>query len=134
MTPAISSSTVHEQDRIVALRQYIDRRMASLRNERLSWWTHWQDLSNYIMPRRGRFLLSPNQSNLGDMRNQKIIDNTGTLAARTLASGLMAGLTSPDHAISSITCLICYGFITGECLLNSGPNPICGSHRGTDRF
>ena len=97
MNPAITSQSlpVHEQDRIIALRRYVDRRLASLRTERLSWWSHWQDLSDYIMPRRGRFLLSPNQANLGDQRNQKIIDNTGTLAARTLASGLMAGLTSP---------------------------------------
>ena len=95
MNPAITSVKVHEQDRIVTLRQYLDRRLASLRNERLSWWTHWQDLSEYILPRRGRFLLTANQGNLGEMRNQKIIDNTGTLAARTLASGLMAGLTSP---------------------------------------
>ena len=95
MNPVITPVAVHQQDRIVALRQYLDRRLGSLRNERMSWWTHWQELADYILPRRGRFLLTANQGNLGDMRNQKIIDNTGTLAARTLASGLMAGLTSP---------------------------------------
>jgi len=95
MSPAVIAPAAETEDRIVTLRRYLDRRMASLRNERLSWWNHWQELSDYIMPRRGRFLLSPNQANLGDPRNQKIIDSTGTLAARTLASGMMAGLTSP---------------------------------------
>ena len=84
-----------EADRIISLRQYLGRRLSALRAERMSWWTHWQDLSDYILPRRGRFLISPNQGNRGDPRNQKIIDSSGTLAARTLASGLMAGLTSP---------------------------------------
>lgn len=82
-------------DDISDLRRYLDRRLNGLRQERLSWWTHWQDLSEYILPRRGRFLIAANQANRGDPRNHRIIDSTGTLAARTLASGLMAGLTSP---------------------------------------
>jgi len=77
------------------LRSHVDRRLASLRNERASYLNHWRDLSEYILPRRGRFLAAANQGNKGDPRNQRIIDSTGTLAARTLASGMMAGITSP---------------------------------------
>lgn len=90
-----SRPTAARDDDVADLRRYLDRRMNTLRQERLSWWSHWQDLSDYILPRRGRFLISANQANRGDPRNQKIIDSTGTLAARTLASGMMAGLTSP---------------------------------------
>jgi hypothetical protein len=61
----------------------------------MSYWTHWRELSDYILPRRGRFLVTPNQGNRGDPKTQKIIDSTGTLAARTLSSGMMAGVTSP---------------------------------------
>ena len=96
MNTAINSETPDLHDQIVGLRQYLDRRLQALRTERLSWWNHWQDLSDYILPRRGRFLLTANSGLAGEVRNQKIIDNTGTLAARTLASGLMAGLTSPS--------------------------------------
>jgi hypothetical protein len=46
-----------------------------------------------ILPRRGRFLVS--DRNKGARRNRKIIDNTGTLALRTMAAGLMSGITSP---------------------------------------
>lgn len=54
---------------------------------------HWRDISDHVLPRRGRFLVS--DRNKGDKRNQRIIDNTATMAHRTLASGLMSGVTSP---------------------------------------
>lgn len=74
-------------------------RLAQLRNERNSWVDHWSDLSDYMLPRRGRFLAAnsntTNETNNGSKKNNKIIDSTGTVAARTLASGMMAGITSP---------------------------------------
>jgi hypothetical protein len=57
------------------------------------WDSHWRELSDYYFPRRSRFYVS--DRNRGDKRNQNIIDSTGRYAARTLASGLHAGLTSP---------------------------------------
>src|SRR5574341_45645 len=54
---------------------------------------HWKELSDYYFPRRSRFYSG--DRNRGDKRNQNIIDSTGRYAARTLASGLHAGLTSP---------------------------------------
>lgn len=61
--------------------------------ERSSFISHWSDLGTYIMPRRPRFTLT--DVNRGDRRNQAIIDSTATFAARTLASGMMSGVTSP---------------------------------------
>ncbi len=93
--PPAAKTAPPPSDSVMPLRQHLDQRMGSLRPDRMSYWNHWRELSDYILPRRGRFLLTPNQGNRGDPRNQKIIDSTATLAARTLASGMMAGITSP---------------------------------------
>jgi len=74
-------------------RQACEILRAQIENERSSFSSHWRDLSDHILPRRGRFFLS--DQNKGDKRNHKIIDSTGTMAARTLRSGMMAGVTSP---------------------------------------
>lgn len=74
-------------------RQQLDLIKSSLENERTSFESHWRDLSDFILPRRSRFSIS--DVNKGDRRNQKIIDSTATLAARTLRSGIMSGVTSP---------------------------------------
>lgn len=66
---------------------------AQLEAERASFTAHWRDLGDYIFPRRPRFTIT--DSNKGDKRNQKIVDSTGTMAARTLRSGMMGGVTSP---------------------------------------
>lgn len=75
------------------LRERLERNYTALDTERSSWRSHWQELAQYILPRRGRFLETDH--NKGNKRNASIIDSTGTLAARTLASGMMAGITSP---------------------------------------
>jgi hypothetical protein len=74
-------------------RQSCENLRSQIDNERSTFKAHWRDLTDYILPRRGRFFISDN--NKGDKRNQKIIDATGTMAARTLRSGMMAGVTSP---------------------------------------
>jgi hypothetical protein len=66
---------------------------AQLEAERSTFISHWRDLGDFYFPRRPRFFVS--DVNKGDRRNQKIIDSTGTLAARTLRSGMMSGITSP---------------------------------------
>ncbi len=71
----------------------LERRRGALDRERQSWIAHWRELADYILPRRARFLTS--ERNRGDKINQKLLDSTGTLAARTLASGMMSGVTSP---------------------------------------
>ncbi len=77
------------------MRVALDARLASLEMYRWSWWVHWRDLAEYFLPRRFEWLVTPNRFNKGSPVNQRIIDSTGTLAARTLASGLMSGTTSP---------------------------------------
>lgn len=64
-----------------------------LLQERASHLPLWRDLGEQYFPRRPRFTVS--DTNKGDRRNQKIINATPTMAARTLRSGMMAGVTSP---------------------------------------
>jgi hypothetical protein len=69
------------------------RRQASLWTERSSWDTHWQDIATYQMPRGGRFFTS--DTNRGTKKHNNIYDNTAIFAHRTLAAGMMSGMTSP---------------------------------------
>ena len=69
------------------------KRWSDIKDERSTFFGHWQELSDYIMPRRGRFLTS--KSNDGSKKNGKIIDSTGSMAVRTLSAGMMSGITSP---------------------------------------
>ena len=70
-------------------------RMEALRSTRISWWVHWAALAEMFLPRRYRYFVTPNQYNRGTPMNQAIVDETGLLAARTLATGLLSNLTSP---------------------------------------
>jgi hypothetical protein len=73
----------------------------ALWSDRSSFDAHWQELASFLMPRRTRFFAS--DRNRGDKRNQNIIDSTGRFSARTLASGLHAGLTSPARPWMKLT-------------------------------
>ena len=53
---------------LIKLRQYVDRRLVVLRTDRWSYWQHWRQLSDFILPRRGRYLMTPNQATRGDPR------------------------------------------------------------------
>jgi hypothetical protein len=85
------------------IRRYLDARMQELESKRMSWWTHWGQLARYILPRRYRYLIPPAEWNRGSPINQNIIDNTGTRAVTTLASGMMSGMTSPGRPWFRIT-------------------------------
>ncbi len=85
------------------IRRHVDRRIVALRSDRMSWFNHWRDLSAYLVPRRGRFLVTPNDGRRGSPLNQKVIDSTATLALRVLSSGLMSGMTSPARPWFQLT-------------------------------
>lgn len=69
------------------------RRWADLQSERSSWMAHWQEMSNFLLPRSGRFFVS--DRNIGNKRHNNIYDSSGTRALRVLGAGLMGGATSP---------------------------------------
>ena len=69
------------------------RRWSALKNERSSWFTHWREISDSVMPRQGRFFVS--DRNVGKKRHNNIYDGTASKSLDRLAAGLMAGMTSP---------------------------------------
>lgn len=75
----------------------VQGRLGGMLVDRYSWWTHWRELADFILPRRYKWLISPNQASRGSPINGKIVDSTGTIAARTCASGMMFGVTSPTR-------------------------------------
>lgn len=76
-----------------APRDRLYTRWSALKSERSTWWSHWSEISDYVLPRSGRFFLQ--DRNRGQKRHNNILDNTGTKALRVLAAGMMAGMTSP---------------------------------------
>lgn len=78
-------------------RRKCESRILGMRVSRYSWWTHWRECADYILPRRYRWLVTPNMQSRGSPINQHILDSTGTLASRNLASGLMSGVTNPTR-------------------------------------
>lgn len=74
-------------------RKQLLTRWGELQAERASWYPHWKELSQYILPRSGRFFIQ--DRNKGGRRHNDIYDNTGTRALRVLAAGMMSGMTSP---------------------------------------
>jgi hypothetical protein len=74
-------------------RDKLQSRWGQLKSERASWWAHWKELSDYLLPRSGRYFVQ--DRNKGGRRNNSIYDNTGTRSLRVLAAGMMSGLTSP---------------------------------------
>ena len=69
------------------------KRFESLKSERSTFIPLYRELSDFHLAHRGRFLTS--DRNKGHKRNTKQINNTSRLATRTLASGMMSGITSP---------------------------------------
>lgn len=74
-------------------REKLNFRWSALKEERSSWDAHWKDISDYLLPRSGRFFTD--DVNSGRKRMNNIYDSTGTRALRVLGAGLMSGATSP---------------------------------------
>lgn len=69
-------------------------RWKKLEDDRSSWRSHWSEITDYMLPRRGRYM-TESQSTKGRKRSSKIVDNTAGQALRTLSAGMMSGMTSP---------------------------------------
>lgn len=70
---------------------------AQLDQERESWRSHILDLKNNFLPYRTRWLDDGGMPNQGNKKTTYIIDNSPVLAIRTLAAGLMSGVTNPSQ-------------------------------------
>lgn len=73
--------------------QDYNTRIQSLKTVRSNFEPVWKDLTDYILPSSGRFQIT--DKNKGNRQNSKIIDSTPVYSVRTLAAGMMAGITNP---------------------------------------
>ncbi len=78
----------------LTLRQQILLRHQDLIDARAPRMQDYRDLSDYILPRRSRFLHSDKRQRT---RNTKMINSAAARAVRVLESGMMAGMTNPSR-------------------------------------
>jgi hypothetical protein len=71
------------------------KRYKDLYSESSTWRAHWQEIGRNSRPRGVRFNVT--DGNRGGEKNDSIINGTPVFALRTLASGMMAGITSPSR-------------------------------------
>ena len=79
----------------LTLRRHVEQRLLGLRINRYSWWVHGRELADFFLPRRYKWLITPNQMGRGSPINQHILDSTSTIATRNLAAGIMYGISNP---------------------------------------
>ena len=72
-----------------------ERLRSQMMVERSSFFSHWQEIDQYLCARRTRFYTT--DVDRGNRRNLSIINSTGTHAWHTLRSGMMSGFTSPSR-------------------------------------
>jgi hypothetical protein len=93
--PATATVETRKRKPEVTERQRYLKRLASLKSERSTWDSHWRELADGMQPRRFRANLT--DANRGTKKNEKILNPIAQYAIRTLAAGLMSGVTSPSR-------------------------------------
>ncbi|MBF0164463.1 MAG: phage tail protein [Magnetococcales bacterium] len=86
-----------------ALRTRLERRLSGLKTERTSVVSQWREISEYLLPTRGKYLPSPNDPGRGKRKDVRIIDSTAQQALQHLAAGVMGGITSPSRPWFKLT-------------------------------
>ena len=71
------------------------KRHEALKMQRSSWLNDWRDIADHMRPRGFREYRS--DANRNSKKHSKIINFTPLESARTLASGMMTGITSPSR-------------------------------------
>lgn len=80
-------------------------RLQALKTKYQHWEPHFRELATNILPRRmfTSQATTASEFDRGDRINDEIINNTPAIAARILASGMMAGITSPARRWFQLT-------------------------------
>lgn len=82
----------------IAFHTQLNQTVAALDLDRQQHYKLWQELAQYYLPRRYVWLTDAIQNqSVASAKNPFILDGTGTTAARTLAAGMMNGITSPSR-------------------------------------
>lgn len=80
----------------VELRTYYESLLGQLQGDRSSWESQWQQLQAFFAPRSAQWNYST--TNQGQRQDYSIINETGLLALRTLAAGMITGMSSQTRA------------------------------------
>ena len=73
--------------------EYIKKRCSTLESERQTWEDHWQDILDYVMPRKADVTFIRSK---GEKRTEVLFDSTAITANNLLAASLHGTLTSPS--------------------------------------
>lgn len=74
---------------------YYQKRLSAMKLERETFIAHYKDLTEFIKPRRGRYLVT--DRNKGEATYSSIINSRATQSHRKATSGLLAGTMSPTR-------------------------------------
>lgn len=89
---AVSSDTLEQKTQSYRLRA------KRLYEQQQTWRPVWKEISEYMMPYRGRYLTDEQEeANRGERKDRKIINGSASDAIRIIAAGLQGGLTSPSR-------------------------------------
>ena len=75
----------------------LNETLAHMERVRAPWWHAWREISDFFLPRRYPWLLTDKEHRSASIRNRQLLDSTSTTALRTLATGMMNGITSPSR-------------------------------------
>ena len=73
--------------------EYIKKRCSALESDRQTWEDHWQDILDYVMPRKADVTFVRSR---GEKRTEVLFDSTAITANNLLAASLQGTLTSPS--------------------------------------
>ena len=76
---------------INAKARFVLDKYSSLKNQRSTWESHWQDVANFFLPRKSNITLKRTR---GDKRHDQIFDGTATHALELLSASLNGMLTN----------------------------------------
>jgi hypothetical protein len=76
---------------------HLEASLQSMRSWRWGFWAFWEVLARFFLPRRYKWVITPNKFDRGLPVNDHIKDSTGLMAVRTCAGGMWTGLTSPSR-------------------------------------
>jgi hypothetical protein len=86
----------------IDVRKRKEDRWRALETERATWFDHWRDITQHLLPRSGRYFITDTNTTGRHLYN-KIIDSTATQAHRIARSGMSTHLSSPARPWFKLT-------------------------------
>ena len=78
------------------LRKQAEGRLIGLRVNRYSWWVHWRECADYMLPRRYKWIITPNQMSQG---LASLADSQTAVTVRGQLYRKASGKKKPDFSV-----------------------------------